>query len=99
MSSVGTRSSRPWGLRARGHRERGRVHVMYVNDLAKVIPGTVLGETIYGGNGQPLLYEGVALTSEYLSDLRKLGIASLYVRDRDTADIQIPHPVSPEARG
>jgi HD-GYP domain-containing protein (c-di-GMP phosphodiesterase class II) len=72
---------------------------MYVNDLAKVAPGTVLGETIYGGSGQPLLYAGVALTSEYLADLRKMGIGALYVRDPDTADIQIPHPVSPEARG
>jgi HD-GYP domain-containing protein (c-di-GMP phosphodiesterase class II) len=72
---------------------------MYVNDLAKVTPGTVLGETIYGASGQPLLYAGVALTSDYLADLRKMGIAAVYVRDADTADIEIPHPVSPEARG
>jgi HD-GYP domain-containing protein (c-di-GMP phosphodiesterase class II) len=72
---------------------------MHLINLSKVLAGDVLGDTVYGANGQPLLYGGVKLTSDYLEQLRNLGIAAVYVHDSDTIDIEVPHPITPEARG
>src|SRR4051812_31758296 len=72
---------------------------MHLINLSKVFAGDVLGDTVYGANGQPLLYAGVKLTSDYVEQLRNIGIAAVYVQDPDTADIEFPHPITPEARG
>jgi HD-GYP domain-containing protein (c-di-GMP phosphodiesterase class II) len=70
-----------------------------LENLANVTPGSVLGDTVFGTSGQPLLYAGVTLTQQYLDDLKALGISALYIRRPDTVDIELPHPISPETRG
>jgi hypothetical protein len=69
-----------------------------VSRLVDVAAGAKLGQPIYGSAGQPLLQAGVELTSEYLQTLHKRGMASVYVEDPDTADIELPEPLSPATR-
>ena len=71
---------------------------MRVSRLADVAAGAKLGQTIFGSAGQPLLQAGVELTSEYLQKLHGRGMASVYVEDPDTADIEVPQPISPATR-
>ena len=66
--------------------------------LADVVPGTTLGQPIYGPGGRLLLGEGVRLTSEYLAKLRARGMAALYVDDPDLSDVAPPEPIRAEAR-
>ena len=71
---------------------------MYLSDIKNVRAGAVLGDTVYGERGQPLLYPGVALTDDYLADLKRRGIASIYIADPDTADLEVPQPITVQAR-
>jgi HD-GYP domain-containing protein (c-di-GMP phosphodiesterase class II) len=66
--------------------------------LTDVKAGAKLGQTIFGAAGQPLLQAGVELTPEYLQTLHDRGMTSLYVEDPDTADVEVPQPLSPATR-
>lgn len=72
---------------------------MTLTRLSEVRPGAVLADTIIGTSGKALLYAGVTLNETYLSELQSHGIPAVYVRDAETDDVEIPHAVSPEARG
>src|SRR5206468_4361093 len=71
---------------------------MRLSRIENVTPGERLGESLYGADGRLLLAEGVALTASYLRAIRDLGIPAIYLRDADTADVKVPHAISPVAR-
>lgn len=52
-------------------------------------PGMTLAKTIYGNDGQVLLSTGVNLKQTYIEKLKKIGISSLYIDTKETADIVI----------
>jgi HD-GYP domain-containing protein (c-di-GMP phosphodiesterase class II) len=60
--------------------------------------GMRLGDPVFAPTGQMLLAKGVELTSTYVERLRSLGVPAVYIQDPDTADVQIPYPIPPEAR-
>lgn len=71
---------------------------MRLRSIRQIPPGSVLGETLFGPAGQPLLLRGVELTSKYLQTLHERGLAGIYIEDPDTSDIEVPQTISPEVR-
>ncbi|WP_163971567.1 HD-GYP domain-containing protein [Oceanobacillus halotolerans] len=61
-------------------------------------PGSILGQTIYNGNGQVLIQKGVNLSERMLKRLLKQGITYVYIEDKHTEDIQIHSPIPNELR-
>ncbi|MCT4620849.1 MAG: HD-GYP domain-containing protein [Marinisporobacter sp.] len=61
-------------------------------------PGMTLAKTIYGNDGQVLLSSGVNLRESYIQKLKKIGISSLYIDTRETADIVIEDVICEQNR-
>ncbi len=61
-------------------------------------PGMVVARAVLGGNSQVLLKAGTELKPQYVCYLRKLGVSSIYVRDKSVDDIVINDVVSDETR-
>lgn len=53
----------------------------------------IVGRTVFGADGRPLLTQNMQLTEKYIHKLKKLGIGSVYIKDSFT-DIEIPELVS-----
>lgn len=66
--------------------------------IASLMPGMVLGKSIFSSNGQTLLMEGVVLNEKYIQRLNELGVLSLYVKDGVTDDVPIPDVVDDRVR-
>ncbi len=60
---------------------------MYQRSVEHVTPGAVLGRTIHGPDGAPLLRAGTRLTDKYLRSLRQRGYTTIYIRDGLTDDV------------
>lgn len=52
-------------------------------------PGMVLAKPVIDSRGSVLLRQGVTLTDEYISNIRKRGFASVFISDGDTDDVII----------
>lgn len=55
--------------------------------------GMIVGRTVFGADGRPLLTQNMQLTEKYIGKLKTLGIGSVYIKDSFT-DIEIPEVVS-----
>ncbi|MDG6026602.1 MAG: HD domain-containing protein [Candidatus Brocadia sp.] len=66
--------------------------------INSVVPGMVLGKTIYGYNYEVLLNKGVTLTSAYINLLKNRGFVRIYIDDDETADIVLHDPISDKIR-
>jgi HD-GYP domain-containing protein (c-di-GMP phosphodiesterase class II) len=71
------------------------MHLVNIDDIE---PGMRLGEPIRGARGQVLLTRGATMTPAYVNTLRTLGVPAILVEDPDTADVDIPYPISLETR-
>src|SRR3954464_1735183 len=71
------------------------MHLVNIDDIE---PGMRLGEPIRGARGQVLLTRGATMTPAYVNTLRTLGVPAILVEDPDTADVEIPYPISFETR-
>jgi putative nucleotidyltransferase with HDIG domain len=61
-------------------------------------PGMVLAKSVTDERGNILLRQGVSLTSDYISNLKRRGFPSAYICDGDTDDIVAEDDISDEAR-
>ncbi|MCB0191051.1 MAG: HD domain-containing protein [Anaerolineae bacterium] len=61
-------------------------------------PGMVLAKTIFDEQGKVLLRQGVELTNEYISNLKRRGFSKVYINDNSTSDIVIEDILSEEIR-
>jgi HD-GYP domain-containing protein (c-di-GMP phosphodiesterase class II) len=61
-------------------------------------PGMVVARTVLGGNNQVLLKTGTEIKPQYVDYLHKLGVSSIYVKDKRMDDIEIYDVVSDETR-
>ncbi|MGE5507850.1 MAG: HD-GYP domain-containing protein [Chitinophagales bacterium] len=62
--------------------------------LACVVPGMILGRTVYGSNGNVLLTAGTTLTARYIVRLKQLGYPALYIRSAgEDDDFTLVEPV------
>jgi HD-GYP domain-containing protein (c-di-GMP phosphodiesterase class II) len=71
---------------------------MNLVNIDDIVPGMRLGEPIRGARGQVLLTRGATLTPAYVNTLRTLGVPAILVDDPDTADVDVPYPISSETR-
>lgn len=71
---------------------------MNLVNIDDIVPGMRLGEPIRGARGQVLLTRGATMTPAYVNTLRTLGVPAILVEDPDTADVEIPYPISFETR-
>lgn len=62
--------------------------------LAAVIPGMILARSIVNRKGQILLVAGVTLTEEYIRKLQGLNLDTLFIKDANYADINVPEYIS-----
>jgi HD-GYP domain-containing protein (c-di-GMP phosphodiesterase class II) len=76
-------------------REINNMHLVNIDDI---IPGMQLGEPVRGARGQVLLTRGATLTPAYVNTLRTLGVPAVLIDDPDTADVDVPYPISGETR-
>ncbi|TCO68775.1 HD-GYP domain-containing protein [Marinisporobacter balticus] len=60
--------------------------------------GMILAKAIYGSDGQILLNAGVIVKENYIDKLIKLGISSLYIDTKETADIIIEDVICEQNR-
>jgi len=61
--------------------------------IAELEPGMIVGRTVSGADGRPLLTQNMQLSDKYIHKLKNLGIGSVYIKDNFT-DIEIPEVVS-----
>lgn len=67
--------------------------------ISYIMPGMVLGRTVYGPTGHPLVTAGTALTPGYLARLKDLGYPALYIRSAyDDEDFTLVEPVRTATR-
>lgn len=71
---------------------------MRLVDIESVEPGQVLGKSIYSSNGTIMLAQGVQLTVFMISQLKRLGVTMLYIKDPDFADVVVEDPISEETK-
>src|SRR5258706_3750893 len=71
------------------------MHLVSIDDI---VAGMRLGEPIRGARGQVLLTRGATLTPAYVNTLRTLGVPAILVDDPNTADVDVPYPISGETR-
>jgi len=71
---------------------------MRIVNIDKISAGMRLGEAVRGARGQVLLTRGTILTAAYVATLQTLGVPAVYIADPDTADVEIPQPISAESR-
>ncbi|MBO9608772.1 MAG: HD domain-containing protein [Paenibacillaceae bacterium] len=64
--------------------------------IETVEPGQYLGKTIFASNGAILLSENVQLTVYMITTLRRIGVAMVYIKDPNFADVEIEEVVSEE---
>lgn len=64
--------------------------------IETVEPGQFLGKTIFASNGAILLSENVQLTVYMITTLRRIGVAMVYIKDPNFADVEIEEVVSEE---
>lgn len=57
--------------------------------IEKVKEGMIVGEKIYGNNGQTLINSGARLKEEYIKKLRIAGLKGIYIEDELSKDIHI----------
>jgi HD-GYP domain-containing protein (c-di-GMP phosphodiesterase class II) len=75
----------------------GCASVRYVS-IDSLEPGEYLGKTIFSSNGTVLLSEGVQLTVFMINTLRRIGVAYVYVKDKNFEDLEIVDVVSEETK-
>ncbi len=61
-------------------------------------PGMIVAKAVLGGNNQVLLNAGAEIKPQYVDYLRKLGVSSIYIKDKRIDDIEINEVVSDETR-
>ncbi|NOZ05248.1 MAG: HD domain-containing protein [Chloroflexi bacterium] len=66
--------------------------------VQRLRPGTMLARTLYDAKGNVLLRANVPLTAGYIESLVHRGFPAVYIRDRDTDDVDIPELVSQQVR-
>ena len=67
-------------------------------NLSSVIPGMILARSILNRKGQILLVSGVTLTGEYIRKLQGLNLDTLFIKDANYADINVPEYISMETQ-
>lgn len=60
--------------------------------------GMILAKTLYGAMGEVLLREGTTILNSYISKIRKLGYAGMYINDSISEDIEVEEIVSEELK-
>ncbi|MEN6411863.1 MAG: HD-GYP domain-containing protein [Veillonellales bacterium] len=66
--------------------------------ISHLKPGMTLSRNIFSADGLLLLNVGIKLTRNYISRLKKLGIASVYVDNPLLTDIEAPEIIQEETR-
>lgn len=66
--------------------------------IDQIEPGQILGKSIFSGNGQVLLAEGVQLTVYMISTMKRLGITAIYIKEEGYDDVVIEEVVSEETK-
>lgn len=61
--------------------------------IEELEPGMIVGRTVSGADGRPLLTQNMQLSDKYIQKLKNLGIGSVFIKDNFT-DIEIPEVVS-----
>lgn len=67
-------------------------------DVFHLQPGMKVARTIHGSKGDVLLKAGMTLTSGYIKNLVKLGVAYIYIDDGILPDIPVKDVVAQETR-
>lgn len=70
---------------------------MRIIKISDIVPGTLLGRTIYREEGQPLLIKGTALTAGLLKRLEREDIWMIYVEDALSEGIEPTNVISDQA--
>src|SRR5689334_7567362 len=60
--------------------------------------GQYLGKTIFSSNGAVLLSESVQLTVFMITQLRRIGVTMVYIKDPNFEDVEIAEVVSDETK-
>ena len=68
---------------------------MFSQSIDRLVPGDVLGKTIYAATGTPLLIAGTPLTPRFIEALRMRGVLSVHLRD-GLADDVVPEGIVSE---
>ncbi|WCK55579.1 HD domain-containing protein [Aneurinibacillus sp. Ricciae_BoGa-3] len=66
--------------------------------IESVESGQVLGKSIYTSDGRTLLHANVLLTPMMITQLRRIGVTMLYIKDKHFADVHIEDMVSEKTR-
>ncbi len=61
--------------------------------VEKLEAGMIVGRTVFGADGRPLLTQNMQLSDKFILKFKSLGISSVYIKDGLT-DIEIPEMVS-----
>lgn len=61
-------------------------------------PGFELAKPIFDEHGRILIQKNIKLTERMINRLHQFGIAYVFIRDEDTDDIVINHPIADEQR-
>lgn len=69
---------------------------MRIININKVVPGQLLGKSLFNSKGKLLLAAGYELTRDLLDSLRSLGFHAIYIMDELSEDI-VPEEVIEES--
>ncbi|MHB8928488.1 MAG: HD-GYP domain-containing protein [Bacillota bacterium] len=61
-------------------------------------PGMVVAKTVFGADRQVLLASGMVVQPQFIRQLRRRGVPSVYIVDERFPDVEIQDVVSPETR-
>lgn len=67
-------------------------------EISGILPGMILGKTIYSATGQILLNEDVVINDQYIARLKRIGILSVFIKDGLTDDVPIPDIIDDRTR-
>ncbi|MBT9135945.1 MAG: Cyclic di-GMP phosphodiesterase response regulator RpfG [Firmicutes bacterium] len=67
-------------------------------DLPNIVPGMVIGRSLYNSLGQTLLKSGTMLSANYIRRLEMLGIPCLYIREPSLNLPEVKDVISDETR-
>jgi HD-GYP domain-containing protein (c-di-GMP phosphodiesterase class II) len=61
-------------------------------------PGMVVARNVFNSDGKVLLAAGMTLKQSYIKRIKNLGIQTIYIKDKNIGDLEIPDVISEETR-
>ncbi len=66
--------------------------------ISRVLPGMILGKSIYSSMGNVLLSAGMILNDQYIKRLKEIGIPAVYIKDSRFNEVNTPEVVLESTR-